>query len=193
MFEETHDIGGRIAMSNKETINYDLIAITENVLELSKLSYEAEEQREQSLINQSSQMATAFSVISAVILMLFPIITDTYLDMPLRSLTIMGAIIMGLLILSLGTALLVQWRFQYQALPSPQKILEHELQNANHFNTPEQRNKAFVETLDARWKSKREINDLRALLIRISMVLFFVALILLLGSIICATIAFLKK
>ena len=86
-------------MGKKKPANYDLAAITENVLELSKLSYEAEEKREQSLINQSSQMATAFSFISAVILMLFPIITSTFSDVPLRGLTILSTTILSLLIL----------------------------------------------------------------------------------------------
>ena len=180
-------------MDNKRPADYDLAAITENVLELSKLSYEAEEKREQSLINQSSQMATAFSFSSAVILMLFPIITSTFLEVPLRCLTILSATILSLLILSLGIALLVQWRFRYQTLPSPQEILEHELKNAEHFNTPEQRNQAFAQTLDSKWKSKRKINDFRAFLIRISMGLFFAALILLLGAIIWATFMFLRK
>lgn len=81
-------------MDNEKSVEYDLGAITENALALSKLSYEAEEQREQSLINQSSQMATAFSFISAVILMLFPIITDTYSEVSLRYLTMLGSTIL---------------------------------------------------------------------------------------------------
>ena len=180
-------------MDNEKSVEYDLGAITENALALSRLSYEAEEQREQSLINQSSQMATAFSFISAVILMLFPIITDTYSEVSLRYLTMLGSTILVLLILSLGLALFVQWRFKYQALPCPKEILDHELENADNFNTPEQRNKSFAETLDDIWRSKRKNNDFRALLILISMGLFFVALCLLLVSIICATIAFRKK
>lgn len=40
-------------MDNEKSVEYDLGAITENALALSKLSYEAEEQREQSLINQA--------------------------------------------------------------------------------------------------------------------------------------------
>ena len=82
-------------MDNEKSVEYDLGAITENALALSRLSYEAEEQREQSLINQSSQMATAFSFISAVILMLFPIITDTYSEVSLRYLTMLGSTILG--------------------------------------------------------------------------------------------------
>ena len=180
-------------MGKKKPTNYDLAAITENVLELSKLSYEAEEKREQSLINQSSQMATAFSFISAVILMLFPIITSTFSDVPLRGLTILSTTILSLLILSLGLALLVQWRFKYQALPSPQVILDHELKNADDFNTPQQRNKAFVETLNASWESKREVNNRRVRFIKLSMGIFFIALGIFLCSIIYATIVFSKN
>lgn len=181
-------------MNDKKSCDYDLKAITENALELSRLSYEAEEKREQSLINQSSQMATVFSFISAVILMLFPVVVDTFPQVPLGELTILGTIILGLLILSLVLALLVQWRFEYQALPEPQIILEHELSkaNINNFNTPEQRNKAFVETLNVVWKSKHALNNRRVLYIKASMITCFIALAILLTSIFTSEIIYLK-
>jgi hypothetical protein len=175
-------------MINNNSCEYDLPAITENVLELSKHSYELEEKREQSLINQSSQMATVFSFISAVILMLFPVIVDIFPNVPIRKLTILGSIILGLLILSLFLALLVQWRFQYQSLPAPKVILEHELseENIDMFNTPQQRNKAYVETLEKAWQSKRSLNNRRVCFIKISMLMCFAALVLLLLSIFVA-------
>ena len=106
-------------------------------------------------------MPTAFSFISAVILMLFPIITDTYSEVSLRYLTMLGSTILVLLILSLGLALFVQWRFKYQALPCPKEILDHELENADNFNTPEQRNKSFAETLDDILRNQMHSGDRR--------------------------------
>lgn len=179
-------------MNDNNPCKYDLPAITENVLELSKHSYELEEKREQSLISQSSQMATVFSFISAVILMLFPVIVDVFPTVPLGPLTILVSIILGLLILSLFLALLVQWRFPYQALPSPKTILDHELSNKNidMFNTPEQRNKAYVETLDNSWQSKCALNNRRVRFIKASMIMCFSALALLLTSIFIAEILY---
>ena len=181
-----------IKMNDNNSCKYDLPAITENVLELSKHSYELEEKREQSLINQSSQMATVFSFISVVILMLFPVIVDVFPNVPLGPLTILVSIILGLLILSLFLALLVQWRFPYQALPAPKEILNHELseKNIDMFNTPEQRNKAYVETLDKAWQSKRILNNRRVSFIKTSMVMCFFALALLLTSIFVAEILY---
>ena len=48
----------------------------ENVREFGKFSFDLEEKREQSILNQSSQMLTAFSLFSAAILMALPIMTE---------------------------------------------------------------------------------------------------------------------
>ena len=47
-----------------------------NVKDFAKFSYELEEKREQSIVNQTGQMLTAFSVTSATILMAVPILIE---------------------------------------------------------------------------------------------------------------------
>ena len=77
-------------------------------------------------------------------------------------------------------AVLVQWRYKYQALPAPIDTFDHIIENAEYFKTQEQRDKSFIESLQATWKSKRIINDRRAILLRLSMIFFFSAIALLL-------------
>ena len=47
-----------------------LSELTSNALEYAKLAYEQEERREDSLINQATQMTTYFSFVSVFILMI---------------------------------------------------------------------------------------------------------------------------
>ena len=62
----------KIKVRVKDNIN--LAEITENAFEYAKLAYEQEEKREDSLINQATQMTTYFSFVSVLILMIIPII-----------------------------------------------------------------------------------------------------------------------
>lgn len=171
---------------------YDLEGITQNVLELSKLSFECEEKREQSLINQSSQMASAFAFTSAALLMLFSVVLEYFPSVSQKYVATCGIIILILLIVSLVLALLIQWRFKYEALPSPQAIYDHELSESSavYFNTPQQRNAAFVKTLDKVWKSKHSLNNRRVTLLRTSMIMFFSAMAVFLLTVLIGTTLF---
>lgn len=59
-----------------------------NAVEFGRFSFELEEKREQSIIQQSSQIITAFSIASAAVLMAVPIIID---NTQLRSRTVLIA------------------------------------------------------------------------------------------------------
>lgn len=161
-----------------------LSELTENACEYAKLAYEQEEKREDSLINQATQMTTYFSFVSVLILMIIPIIIGIENIIPLKYTAICSVVSLAFLFLSMILAVSVQWRYKYQALPSPTLILNHIINNKNYFKTKEQRDKCFVETLNDTWDSKRIINDKRANLLRISMTLFFIAI----GFIACATL-----
>lgn len=154
----------------------DLSVITKNAKELSMLSLEMEEKREQSLITQSSQMLTAFSFLSAAMLMLAPLLIDNLKGIvpPLYILACAG-ISFALMLASMVLALFVQWRYKYQALPGPMGLYEHLMSNAEYFKTPEQRNKSWIETIGPAWESKRRINDRRVVLITVSMIIFLCA------------------
>lgn len=176
-----------------DTMEYDLDSITKNALELSMLSFKLEEKREQSLINQSSQMATAFAFSSAAVLMLLPVVFDNFSNIPIFYTTLNTIAILVCLVTSLAMALLVQWRYQYQALPSPNNILEHILDddNINTFAKECGRNANTIKTLNQAWESKRKINDTRVEYIKASMLIFFAALGILLFAIVFGAIKYL--
>ena len=153
----------------------DINKIVNNARELSMLSFEFEEKREQSLISQSSQMLTAFSIISAVLLMLAPILINSTL-IPCQYILICLGITLSLLVVSMVIALFVQWRYKYKALPSPISIYSHMIENLEFFKTEAQRSKSWIETIDLTWQSKHRLNDRRRILITISMIVFFCAI-----------------
>ncbi len=61
---------------NEDSPKDNTLLRMENVREFGKFSFELEEKREQSIVNQSSQMLTAFSLFSAAILMALPIVAE---------------------------------------------------------------------------------------------------------------------
>lgn len=153
-----------------------LSELTSNALEYAKLAYEQEERREDSLINQATQMTTYFSFVSVFILMIIPFALEDEVAIPKMYVAIISIVIITLLIVSMFLAVLVQWRYKYKALPAPIDNFNHIIENAEFFKTKEQRDKSFVQALEATWKSKRIINDRRAILLRVSMAFFFSAI-----------------
>jgi anaerobic C4-dicarboxylate transporter len=86
-----------------------------NIVDFGKFSYELEEKREQSLINQSSQMMTAFSIFSAALCMVLPYLFKKNNELAI-ALPLCTSIVFALLITSLIFALLAQWRYKYKAM-----------------------------------------------------------------------------
>ena len=150
----------------------DVDTIIKNAMDLSMLSLEFQDKREQSLIKQSSQLLTAFSFLSAALLMLVPILISNLSGVSDKHILISMGITLSLLILSMVLALLVQWRYKYNTLPSPMAIYLHYESNIGYFKTEAQRCKSWIETINVTWKSKQKINNARVVLIKISMILF---------------------
>lgn len=180
-----------IKVKLKEKNSDDKLAeITENAYEYAKLSYEQEEKREESLVQQATQMTTYFSFVSVLVLMAIPLLVGENSTIP-RTYTVSISIISLLMLFaSMVLAVIVQWRFNYQALPSPTTIFSHIISNKEYFQTAEQRNKSFIQTLESTWKSKHTINDKRARLIRASMTIFLIAIAFLIAAVVFAILAF---
>lgn len=174
----------------EKTSDTKLAEITENAYEYAKLAYEQEEKREESLVQQATQMTTYFSFVSVLVLMVIPLIIGEKSIIPITYTVLISIISLLLLFASMVLAVIVQWRFNYQALPSPTTIFTHIINNKEYFQTAEQRNKSFVQTLENTWKSKHKINDKRASLIRASMTIFLIAIAFLIASVIFAIFAF---
>lgn len=162
----------KIKVRVKDNIN--LAEITENAFEYAKLAYEQEEKREDSLINQATQMTTYFSFVSVLILMIIPIIVFEGTLIPPKYTATVSVITLVLLFASMILAVMAQWRFKYQSLSAPLEMFEHIINNTDYFKTQEQRNKSFVQSLNITWTSKNKNNDKRAKLIRASMIVFLI-------------------
>ena len=92
-----------------------------NVREFGLFSFELEEKREQSILNQAGQMLTAFSLFSAAILMALPLVAD-YTNVPDGQAFCLAVVVLAPLIASLVLAILAQWRFKYQAIKNAEEF-----------------------------------------------------------------------
>lgn len=87
------------------------------IKELATLKYDAEEKREQNLIQQSSQMQTAFSFMTAAVFAATAICIEYRGKLTLNFFLIAVSVVTFLLIVSLLLASLAQWRWKTEAFP----------------------------------------------------------------------------
>ena len=156
--------------------------LLDTCMKFSEKSFEFEEKREQSLINQSSLMITAFSFLSVAVLMVVPILIE-YTNVKKGDIFICLVFILLLLLASMLTALFVQWRWKYQTLPSPMEIYNHCIGHKEEFSNKKYNIPNMINTLNSVYQSKKKINDKRVKLITISISLFIL-------SIMCIVISF---
>ena len=145
-----------------------------NVVEFAQFSYELEDKREQSLITQSGQMLTAFSVTSAALLMAIPILIE-HTDINKHMVLTTAVIVLALMIISMVFAMVSQWRFKYITMMNGEELLQKiEADKSHHLFQP-QYDYQWVDQLKAIQDSKKKNNDKRYLLIHASMIVFFAA------------------
>lgn len=157
-----------------------------HIEKLSKYSYELEEKREQSLIEQSSRMLEAFSVITATMGILLSIILEYIPNLPKYFIFICTGIIGFFLLNSLVLAILAQWRYKYKALPLPNEIYKHVYNNYKGFLNINNQTKHYNNLLNDIQQGKKDINDRRAKIITWSMIFFYCSIIAFAISIIVA-------
>ncbi len=159
---------------SKACIN-DNIILLQTCYKVSEKSFEFEEKREQSLINQSSLMITAFSFLAVAVLMIIPMVID-YLDVNKSNLFVCVAFVMTFLIISMVCALFVQWRWKYKTLPSPKEIYEFCSCNKDDYSSEENCIKNTILTLEDVYQSKKIINDKRVKFIMLSICFFLISI-----------------
>lgn len=146
-----------------------------NIVEFAKFSYELEVKREQSLINQSGQMLTAFSVVSATLLMGVPLFID-YTSIPNDMVLISVAITLVLMLISMVLAVVSQWRFKYVTMMTGEELLQKvEADIYSHVHQIHY-DYQWVDQLKKIQESKKKNNDKRYMLIHASMIIFFCAI-----------------
>lgn len=153
-----------------------------NVLDFGKFSFELEEKREQSILNQAGQMLTAFSLFSAAILMAYPLVAD-YTGIPDIQAFCLAMIVLVPLIASLVLAILAQWRFKYQTMKNAEEFENELYRSRNDYNNQSDYDWQWVYQLTDVQKSKKKNNDKRVKLVKASMVCFLTSVgILIVGN-----------
>lgn len=171
---------------NEKKKNKEAYLLLNHIEKLSKYSYELEEQREQSLIEQSSRMLEAFSVITATMGILLSIILEYIPTLSICFVFICTGIIGFLLLNSLILAVLAQWRYKYKALPLPNEIYKHVYDNYKGFLNVNNQTKHYNYLLNDVQQGKKKNNDRRAKIITWSMIFFYSSIITFVISIIIA-------
>ena len=154
------------------------------IKELSKLKYEAEEKREVNLIQQSSQMQTAFSFMTAAIFMAVPICIEYRGTLSLEFFLISVSVIVLFLITSLVLASLAQWRWKTKELPDVPQIEDSIIKNSEwekltieHYQLMQ-----WVEAIGKIQENKSKLNNRRVYLIMSSMICFYCSIISIVAS-----------
>ncbi len=155
-----------------------------NIVEFAKFSYELEDKREQSLINQSGQMLTAFSVASAALLMAVPIILE-HTCVSKQLVLVSAGITLALMVLSMVFAVISQWRFQYTTMMTGEELLQKVEADMDNHVYQSQYDYQWIDQLKEIQVSKKKNNDKRYRLIHASMIVFFAAVT---NLIICSVI-----
>lgn len=147
------------------------------IKELSLMKYEAEEKREQNLIQQSSQMQTAFSFMTAAVFMALPICIEYRGVLSLKFFLVSTSIISVFLVASLILASIAQWRWKLESLPDISVIKDAILNNEDweslcieHVQLAQ-----FVDLISKVQEHKAHLNDRRVKLIMASMICFFLS------------------
>ncbi len=155
-----------------------------NIVEFAKFSYELEEKREQSLINQSGQMLTAFSVASATILMAVPVLIE-HTCISKCMILISAGVTLALMLLSMVLAVISQWRFKYTTMMTGEELLQKVESDMDNHVYQSQYDYQWLNQLKEIQVSKKKNNDKRYRLIHASMIVFFAAVA---SLIICSVI-----
>ncbi len=146
-----------------------------HIKELSQLKYEAEEKREQNLIQQSSQMQTAFSFMTAAIFMAIPICIEYRGLLSLKFFFVSVSFVVAFLITSLLLASIAQWRWKTKSFPDVKKIKESVIYDPEwekfliEYNQIDQ----WIDLVGTVQSEKSRLNDRRVKLIMASMVCFY--------------------
>ncbi len=160
------------------------------VLELAQEKYNYEHQREQDLIQQSGQMQSAFSFMTAALFMALPIALEHRGQLPKLFFFLSVCAICFFLLVSLILASVATWRWKKVALGNITGIKENvfDSKNKSQYLIEKNRINAKIEALEKSQVRNEELNNRRALLIHLSLIFFFVAIASVVASFIVAMI-----
>lgn len=164
----------------------------QHIKELAKLKYEAEERREQNLIQQSSQMQTVFSFMTAALFMATPICIKYRGVLSLKYFFVSVSCITMFLLGSLVLASLAQWRWKTHAFPDVSQIKESVINDREwqKILVEHHRIDQWVDLIATVQAEKARLNDRRVKLIMASMICFYCSIVAIVISFITGIIEF---
>jgi hypothetical protein len=151
----------------------------QHIKELSQLKYDAEEKREQNLIQQASQMQTVFSFITAAVFMAVPVCIQYRGKLSLKFFFLSISLITAFILSSLVLASIAQWRWKTKTFPDIEVIKKSILdspeweKNLDEYNRIDQ----WINLVAIVQKDKARLNDRRVKLIIASMICFFCSVV----------------
>ena len=149
-----------------------------NIKEMGQYSYELEEKREQSLLDQAGKMLTAFALFTAALNMLLSaVLTHATIPISKNKLILLGGIVSFFLLVSLVLAIMAQWRYGYIVMMDAQKIYEQVKEDFQNYPTQAEFDKQWMYQLKQIHYGKRRNNERRVKLIKASMVVFLFAVL----------------
>ena len=146
------------------------------IADFDKEIYANEERREDSLIQQATNMQTAFSFVSAAVFMLAPIVIEYRGKLPLEFFLIAFALISGLLLACLFCATMAQRRSKRNSFPTAKDFQGLVETDYTDFEAKSQREKYIAETYKELHESLASSNEKRVFWIQWSMRVFFITL-----------------
>ena len=153
------------------------VSLYRHVKELAQMKYESELRREDSLIQQSSHMQTAFSFITAAVFMAAPILIDNRGDnLSLSFFFAAYSTVTACLLMSLITASLAQRRFLKESFMNIPDIEQFVSDTYKQTLKESEQLKQWVQVVGDVQVSLEKVNNRRVKLIRISMFSFFVSI-----------------
>lgn len=148
------------------------------ILDFSNTIYENGMYREQSLIQQATNMQTAFSFVTAAVFMAAAIIIEYRGTLTLNYLLLVFSSISISLVLSLFFATMAQNRRNQALPPKISTVSEYLSSNKEKLQTPKERYEYQIQTLAKVSDTLDENNDKRVTWIKRSMFLFYLSLFL---------------
>lgn len=149
-------------------------------------AYELERKRQDSILSQSNNMLVIVSLLSAAFGAILPSVISLFAEQtePLAILLICSICIGTFLLVDLILIILSQWRYSYKTTPNLLD-LKRTLESTTPDKTKEELSNDYAEFFVSKmWKSLKNVNDLRCLYVKLSMIIMLITLFTFLASVI---------
>ncbi len=153
-----------------------LLSVATAEYEMTKLKYESELRREDSLIQQSGHMQAVFAFTTAALFMAFPMLIEHRGYISLEFFLAAGSSITTVVLFSLFAATVAQNRKKQTLFPNSEDSIKYIEDNEPLFQTEIQRKKYYAVEYSEAQKSLTTNNEKRVKWIQCSMWSFYVAL-----------------